>query len=175
MVLLLLAGCTTDKGYEYPQPSGTLSDMRLYDVADGQFYDIAVDEILTLIEEGRTAIVYMGHATCNWCQALVPVLDEVSREKDMKMYYMNFDSRVNYDNAEGIFRIVDMLTEAGLNDAGDEDTFYFPTILYIRQGKIINAHQGTVNGHDADVAPLSEKQRARLVYQLEKEFDGMLK
>lgn len=175
IILLSLLGC--NRAPVYPQPEGNTSDMSGYaGLKSEQFVDIDLDGILNLFEEKKTAIVYFGYSSCPWCNALVPVLNEVSTEKQMKLYYLDWHADINYQN-EKIFEIVDICDEAGLIEEHNADgtgIFYFPTILYLEKGVPVLLHSGTVSGHDGSEG-LSEKQTARLRYMLEKEFDSLLK
>ena len=175
MALFILAGCSRQP--VYPQPQGTTSDMSGYNgLVSEQFVDIDLDGIMALFEQKKTAIIYFGYASCPWCNALIPVLNEVSEEKQMRLYYLDWHADVNYQN-EKIFDIVDLCDEAGLVDEHNDDgtgVFYFPTVLYIRDGKPVLLHSGTVAGHDGSQGGLSQKQTARLKYMLEKEFDSLI-
>lgn len=143
-----------------------------------RFIDINVDEILAKLNSDKkeTFIVYLGYDTCAWCNCLVPVLNDVLIEKDMKVYYMDFHADENYNNPEGIFALSDICIEAGFIDDSQEQqiAFSFPAILYIKDGKVVDLHSGTVSGHDASLSELSEKQTARLKYLLEKEIGNLL-
>ena len=173
--LVILAGCNRQP--LYPQPQGNVSDMSGYNgLVSEQFVDIDLDGILKLMEEKKTAIIYFGYASCPWCNALVPVLNEVSLEKQMKLYYLDYHADVNYEN-EKIFEIVDKCDEAGLVEEHQDDgtgIFYFPSVLYLEKGTPVILHSGTVSGHDGSQGGLSEKQAARLKYTLEKEFDFLI-
>ncbi len=175
MALMLLAGC--NRTPVYPQPEGQTSDMSGYNgLQSEQFVDIDLDGIMKLLEEKKTAIIYFGYASCPWCNALVPVLNEVSVEKQMKLYYLDWHADINYQN-EKIFEIVDICDQAGLVEEHYEDgtgAFYFPSVIYIYKGTPVILHSGTVSGHDGSQGDLSEKQAARLKYMLEKEFDSLI-
>ncbi len=175
MMLLCLVGCNRQP--LYPQPEGRTSDMSGYGgLVSEKFVDIDLDGIFALFEQQKTAIIYFGYASCPWCNALVPVLNEVSMEKQMKLYYLDWHADINYQN-EKIFEIVDICDEAGLVEEHNSDgtgVFYFPTILYLEKGVPVLLHSGTVSGHDGSQGGLSEKQRARLKYMLEKEFDSLI-
>lgn len=175
IVLLSLVGC--NRAPVYPQPEGNTSDMSGYGGLESeQFVDIDLDGILNLFEEKKTAIVYFGYASCPWCNALMPILNEVSVEKQMKLYYLDWHADINYQNKK-IFDIVDICDAAGLVEEHQDDgtgIFYFPTVLFIKDGIPVILHSGTVSGHDGSQG-LSEKQIARLKYMLEKEFDSLLK
>ena len=178
VVLLLLitaAGCQKEKFIEYQKPTGTISDMSGYDGLESeQFYDITVDEILEKIENRETFIVYFGYEGCPWCICVVPVLHQVSVEKEMPIYYLNFKNTINSENVEGMKKISEI---CGNDQEGLEEgqfSFFFPTVLYIKKGETYKVHIGTVSGHNGFTDPLSEKQRERLAYQYNKEFEGLL-
>ena len=175
-VLLVLVGCQGNNGY--PQLEGETADMSGYNgLVSEQFVVINIDRVLKLVEEKKTGIVYLGYSSCPWCNCLVPVLNEVSLARKMRVYYLDYHAEDNFENPK-LFDLVDLCDQAGLiTEHGDDNTakFYFPTVIYIQNGKIVDLHSGTVAGHDAQSGQLSEKQRARLQYMLEKEFDALIK
>ncbi|MGI6607363.1 MAG: hypothetical protein ACOX1F_00060 [Erysipelotrichaceae bacterium] len=175
ILVLTVSGCQKEKIIEYQKPTGTVSDMSGYQgLVSEQFYDITVDEVLEKIENGETFIVYFGYVECPWCNCVVPVLNEVSVENDMPIYYLDFHSSVNSENASGMREISEF---CGNNQQGLKEgqfSFSFPTVLYIRKGELYDVHIGTVYGHNGFTDSLTEKQRERLTYQYNKEFTGLL-
>ena len=161
------------KGYQ--QPSTPISDMSGYnDLQTEQFHDITIKEILAFADEKATAIIYCGYDSCPWCNCLVPVLNDVSIEKDMQLYYMDWMNDINKQDNQDMLDLVaycgDLLDK---NEDGDP-VFFFPCVLYIKNGSVFNIHVGTVSGHDATSSQLSEKQQARLRYNLNKEFNAII-
>ena len=126
------------------------------------------------IENRETFIVYFGYEDCPWCNCVVPILHEVSIEKDMPVYYMDFNNSVNKENVSGMKQISELCgnDQQGLKEG--QFAFFFPTVLYIKQGEVYKVHVGTVSGHNGFVDPLTEKQKERLAYQYNKEFEGLL-
>jgi len=174
LLVLLLAGCGKEVVYDYPQSA--ISDMSGYNgLVTNQFYDETIDHFLTMASEKKTAIVYFGYDSCVWCNCVVPVLNEVSIEKDIPVYYVDYHATENYENKEGFEKVNELLKDFLDTDEQGELAFYFPTIVYLQEGTVIDVHIGTVSGHDATVSGLSEKQTARLKYVLEKQFDGLFK
>lgn len=175
LLLFVISGCQKEKLIEYVKPTGTISDMSGYEgLVSEQFYDITVEEILKKIANKETFIVYFGYENCPWCNCVVPVLNEVSIENEMPIYYMDFNNSINNENIEGMKQISEICgyDQTGLKEG--EFAFLFPTVLYIRQGEVYKVHVGTVSGHNGFEDPLTEKQIERLKYQYNKEFEGLL-
>ncbi len=146
--------------------------MSGYDLETAVFHELTLQQLYEAIDAKKTVIVLLSHITCPWCQALVPVVDEVARGRELGIYYIDADREFLNDE-----RLLKMCQEIENKTAVDEEgnpCLYLPSILYIRQGMLIDIHVGTVSGHDASAMGLSEKQRARLVYNLEKEIDALL-
>lgn len=174
IILTLLCSCT--KKVIYDDPQGNISDMTAYNnLQTDRFYDLTIDDFLDLIEEEKTFIAYFGYEECPWCNDLLPTLNEVATEKDLKIYYIDFHAQENMDNIEGLEKIKDLSADYLQQDEQGQLKLYFPTVFYVRKGKIVELHQGTVSGHDASKNELTEKQQARLKYNLEKEFDNLFK
>ncbi len=171
----MLSGCQKQKFIEYKNPTGNISDMSGYDgLVSEQFYDITVQQVLEKIADEETFIVYFGYQDCPWCNCVVPILNEVSIENAMPIYYLDFHNSVNSENVEGMKQISEICgnDQTGLKEG--QFAFFFPTVLYIKQGEVYKVHIGTVSGHNGFEDPLSEKQKERLTYQYNKEFEGLL-
>ena len=175
IISLTVLGCQKEKFIDYQKPTGNISDMSGYDgLVSEQFYDITVDEILEKIKNKETFIVYFGYEDCPWCKCVVPILNEVSIEKEMPIYYLDFHKSINSENYQGMKQISEF---CGNNQEGLEEgqfSFFFPTVMYVKIGQLYKIHVGTVSGHNGFEDPLSEKQKERLKYQYNKEFEGLL-
>ena len=158
MVLLMMAGCQERKTIDYQQPSGTVSDMSGYGIEDGNFYDLSISAMLEFFNDKKTTtIVYLGRDNCDWCLELIPVLDEIIREKDMKVYYLDILSQSEEDLAR-IGEVAEICRSYLEIDDEGEPVLRAPSILYIQEGKLVNFHEGTVNTHDATQRKMTEKE-----------------
>lgn len=172
LLLLILVGCSQKVEYTYPET--TIADMTGYQgLVSQQFYQETISHFLEMVEQKKTAIVYFGYDSCIWCNCLVPVLNEVSIEKQLPVYYIDHHQDENRTDFEGIEKVTELLSDFLDKDEAGEISFYFPTVVFLQEGKVIDVHVGTVSGHDATVSDLTEKQQARLKYILEKAFDGL--
>jgi hypothetical protein len=135
-------------------------------------------EILSLLENG-TGIIYFGFPKCPWCRNLVPVLTEAAENENLdKIYYLNnLDSRdikkldngkiiTEQEGTKNYFKIVDKLKEhLGEYEGLEDDSIkrlYFPTVVFVKEGKIIYVHIGTLDNHEDGNKELTKKQKKEL-------------
>jgi predicted bacteriocin transport accessory protein len=171
--LLVLAGCGKP-AIHYDAPQGTLSDMSGYGIADGHFYDITYSGLRQLVEAGQTVIVYIGHLGCNWCRQLVPVLDGICAEEQMDVYYLDTgEGSENLGDEEGYQWLNELCADYTTRDKEGNVTLWAPSVIYIRQGAVIGVHEGTVNTHNANERQMTDKEIARLQYNLRKGFENL--
>lgn len=170
LLLMLMAGCR--QKIEYDQPTGEPCDMSGYEIETDTFYSMTLEEFYRGCDEEKTMVVLLSHITCPWCQCLVPVVDEVALERKWGIYYIDAD--VEFLNDQRILEMCGRIEGKTAVDDEGNPCLYLPSILFVQKGQIMDIHVGTVTGHDATATGLSEKQRKRLVYLLEKEFDALL-
>lgn len=170
LALLLLAGC--ERKIVYSDPGKDSTDMSGYDLDSDNFCEITLEEFFKCVEEKRTMMILISHITCPWCQCLAPVVDEEAEKFSIRVYYLDADSQ--YLNDEKFMAFCKQLEGKTTVDEEGNDCLWLPSILYVQKGEPFDMHIGTVSGHDATTSALSEKQRARLVYNLEKEINALL-
>ncbi len=171
MVMALLTGCSKDVTYD--QPEGTVADMSGYGMETENFYHISLDRLFELMDEEKTFIVVLSHLGCPWCEGLLPVMDDVINEKGLKVYYLNSLEEQVASDTEGLDRLRDLAREYVTYEDG-KPVLWVPSVFYIQEGRIIAVHEGTVNTHPAREREMTDKEEARLLYQLRKEFDAIL-
>lgn len=142
------------------------------------------NEIIDILKN-ETGVIYFGFPECPWCRNLVPVLvNTVSDYSIGPIYYFNArdirDTKtldengnivVEKEGTKEYYEIVDILKEhlgsyAGLNDESIK-RLYFPTVVFVKDGKIKLVHVGTVDSQEEPFTPLTEKQKSELVSILE--------
>ena len=94
------------------------------------------DEIIKILEHG-TAVVYLGFPECPWCQAYVPILNEVADVEGLeKIYYYNiYNDRK--ENTDAYKKMVDILSEKLQYDNEGNKRIYVPSIIAVSDGEII--------------------------------------
>lgn len=148
---------------------------------------ISEKEVLMRLTKG-TSIIYFGFPTCPWCRNLVPELLKVNEAYDLQLYYFNAldirdkkhlsdDKKVVTDKegSKEYKEILDILGDKASSYEGLEDDsikrLYFPTVVFIKEGEVIDIYEGTVDSQTDPYVELSKKQKEELHKNLEKYFD----
>lgn len=133
LIALCFSGCNkkeviTDSP-KFKSEYTSVSDNNIYVYKD-------IDEILKILDNG-TGIIYFGFPECPWCQAYVPMLDEVAKENGLdKIYYYNiYNDRK--DNTENYEKIVEKLDEYLTYDNEGNKRVYVPAVIGVLRGKIV--------------------------------------
>jgi len=138
--------------------------------SDNPFVFASFDEIIYLLENNGTGVVYLGFPNCSWCRNLVPVLIEAASDfglekilhrniyEDRNLLEIQDDEIIELrEGNPGYLRILELLGERApiyrelfpLND-GTIRRIYVPVVLFIRDGEIIR-YQGNLDSFQARV------------------------
>ena len=136
------------------------------------------DEVIRILE-GKSGVIYFGFPQCPWCRNIVPVLIDAGEEADLDViYYANLSSeRDKKERKDGEIvtieegsqkykKIIQHLREhLGVYEGLEDDTIfrlYFPTVLFVKNGKVESVHIGTVDSHKDPYKALTSKQEKEL-------------
>jgi len=135
-----------------------------------------IENILTQ----ENGVIYFGFPECPWCRNIIEPLLKASEETELsKIYYFNAyeirDQKQLNENNEIITKkegteeykklIEIMYDELGEYEGLNNKTIkrlYFPTIVFVKDGKIINTHIGTIDEQEDPYTPLTQKQKDTL-------------
>lgn len=129
----LLVGCTKDKeetdAQKFAKEYTELTE-------DNYFVYRNSDEIVKILENG-TGVVYLGFPECPWCQAYVPMLNEVADIEGLeKIYYYNiYEDRKN--NTEDYQKMVNLISDYLQYDDEGNKRIYVPAIIAVSKGEIV--------------------------------------
>jgi len=142
------------------------------------------DEVFSILKDG-TGVIYFGFPTCPWCRNLVPVLLDAAEEVGIDtIYYLNnLDSRdvkkinddgeivVEKEGTKNYYKLVDKLSSVlgeyeGLNDSSIK-RLYFPTVIVVKDGKILGSQISTVDSQKDPYVKLNDSQYKELKDTLE--------
>ena len=152
LAVVLLAGCFNKTESKKNTSSDTLTitnkvsltstkaDMKGYkwirnDVADFQL--ISLKESLRMFEEGGTGILYYGYDECAWCNRAVPELNEVAKELNLTIYYVDASAKVEKDDYKKLLEYIDPVLK--VNSSGEKG-FYVPAVIGVKNGKLVDYH-----------------------------------
>jgi len=133
------------------------------------------EEIKYMLTEG-TGIIYFGFPECPWCRNAVPVLLDSANDLEIeKIYYYNaheirdikkLDEEgkivVEKEGTKEYKELIDLMYDElpvydGLNDETIK-RLYFPTVVFVKEGKIIGLHTSTVDSQEDPFKFLNDKQ-----------------
>ena len=152
LAVVLLAGCFNKTESKKNTSSDTLTitnkvsltstkaDMKGYkwirnDVADFQL--ITLKESLRMFEEGGTGILYYGYDECAWCNRAVSELNEVAKELNLTIYYVDASAKVEKDDYKKLLEYIDPVLK--VNSSGEKG-FYVPAVIGVKNGKLVDYH-----------------------------------
>ena len=152
LAVVLLAGCFNKTESKKNTSSDTLTitnkvsltstkvDMKGYkwirnDVADFQL--ITLKESLRMFEEGGTGILYYGYDECAWFNRSVPQLNEVAKELNLTIYYVDASAKVEKDDYKKLLEYIDPVLK--VNSSGEKG-FYVPAVIGVKNGKLVDYH-----------------------------------
>jgi len=144
------------------------------------------DEVINVIKKD-SGIIYLGFPGCPWCRSALPILFDVAKDNNINtIYYINIkedrDSFVVEDGelvyqldeegnekkgVEGYFDLMDALdkhlTEYIVSYNGKEyktgeKRIYAPTVVFVRDGKVLGLHVSTVDSHKSGFDKMTEEQ-----------------
>ncbi len=105
------------------------------DVADFQL--ISLKESLRMFEEGGTGILYYGYTECAWCNRAVPELNEVAKELNLTIYYVDASAKVEKEDYKKLLEYIDPVLK--VNSSGEKG-FYVPAVIGVKNGKLAEYH-----------------------------------
>lgn len=118
------------------------------------------DEILSILEE-KTGIVYFGFPTCPWCRNIIGVLTELANEKNITIYYFNPQNIRNESN--GTYqKLVKKLDSYLDKDENGNKVLYVPDVYFVKDGKIIGHHLGSLDEQTNPYESLTKEQEFEL-------------
>lgn len=150
------------------------------DVAeDNKMKYIDSKEVIDVLEH-KTGIIYFGFPTCPWCRNMVPVLIDAAKEAGVnQIYYANISEErdkkhldeegnivLDQEGSDNYNRIVEQLKDnlgayEGLNDDSIK-RLYFPTVVFVRNGKVEDIHIGTLDSQEDPYKKLTDSQEKEL-------------
>lgn len=145
----------------------------------------SIKDIIKVLESG-TGVIYLGYPECPWCRNVVPVLMRASNNTGIEnVYYLNMhdvrdkmevDSNGNVvtveEGEEGykdlLEKLDSILSEYTVkdDDGKEYDTgekrIFVPTVIFVKNGKILDYHMDTVESQTDPYVGLNEEQEMEL-------------
>ena len=147
-------------------------DMSVYpgfNDPDHNFKRVTLKEANRIYKEGGSGILYYGYSHCSWCPQAVPVMNEVAKDLDMTIYYIDVES--DDGNTEESYNELISLTQDFLKkDENGKPSMYVPQVFVVKNGEIVADHLSTVDSYKPSQGNMTEKQNRELYKIYEKMF-----
>ena len=175
--LFLLTGCNKTDAEKFKEEYESINNEEIYgnkarelniDKDNNIVYKTA-DEVVSMIENKQTFVVYFGFAKCPWCRSVLPSLLDVSKDLGLeKLYYVDISEirdtlELNEDNevvaskegTEGYYKLLKLL-ESVLDDYKLENSdgeevdayekrIYAPNVISIVKGEAKEKETGIID------------------------------
>ena len=160
--------------------NGKMSDMSGYsnfaDQEDHVFYDMTVKDMAEAMDEKKTFAVYFGYDTCEWCLDAVPVINEAAKQTGQTVGYVNTRAEASWQKNTDIEDYDLLIEKVGEFLEYDDDGIrhlYAPTLFFIKEGEVVEFHEGTLEGHNARNRAMTPEEREELRLILVEKFAAM--
>lgn len=128
---------------------------------------VEIDEVLKTLSlnDNQKRIIVFGFKSCDWCQTAIIHINDVAREKGYgKIMYLDIkDMRDNLSSNEHEKYLE--LYQTIKEEIGNPPKIYAPTVIVVKNGKIIGSHEGTLSEHqkiDGNLPQLNNDQIDKL-------------
>ena len=173
--LLVLTGCNTVEVTKVKDDIKTDS-IRFHNdyntVDKDNIYEYATySNVIDILNNG-TGIIYLGFPTCSLCKEIVPVLNDVAKQKNIKsiLYYNFRDIRDN--NTQEYQELAKLLSDyINVDDEGNE-RITAPTVVFVNKGDIVGVYIGTINSDSEEI--FTDEQKEALKNNFASLIDKML-
>lgn len=123
---------------------------------------VTLDEVFDIIQN-KTGVIYFGFPGCPWCRNMIPVLFEVAKNNNIDtIYYFNPRNVKKSDNDE-YNKLKEILNEYLSEDENGQKVLYVPDVYFIKDGKIVGHHLGTVDSQEDPTISLTEEEKNELL------------
>lgn len=146
---------------------------------------VTEEEAISLLESG-TGILYFGFPDCPWCRSMLPVLlftlDNMNIDR---LSYLNVKNirdtlalgeknkvEVKEEGTKGYYKILELMdgvlepyyltSEDGKKIDTKEKRLYAPTVVAVKEGKVVDIHVGTVESQASGYDDLTKEQQEEL-------------
>ena len=105
-----------------------------YDVS--MFTEISTNNYADVVNSSDLQLIFMGRSSCTYCQAFLPILQQVQKEYGYKTNYLNIEEITSDEEINKIFRF-DNEDKVIKNNFGST-----PMVVVFKKGKLVNMWLG---------------------------------
>ena len=120
---------------------------------------LTFQEALKIYDDSSfTGIVFYGYPGCAFCNEALPTLVDVAVSYDQPFYYVNVHMDGYAISEEDLSEFENYAYAYYQDDGQGGKSFFVPTVFAIKDGQILNAHTGLIDGMNIDTSqPLTQE------------------
>ena len=113
------------------------------------YQEIKVDQVVKKIEKKESFYLVMGFPECPWCQALMPVLNDVAKENNVKtIYYLYLKEIRDNEESKGHEEYLKLANNYFVKAIDvNKNRLNAPTFVKVQNGVMTMYHVDTVATH----------------------------
>jgi len=144
--------------------------------AEAKYADLTVKDLKVLMDNGESFALFVSYADCPWCNTLIPYLSQATEENGGVIGYLDtrkdpsWQSNMDITNYDVFVKLFDKFLRT--DDEGKKH-LYVPVVYFIKDGKVVSAHEGVVDGLEGPDDILSEDQEKELLAILDDGFKSI--
>ena len=125
---------------------------------DNHFQVIAKDDLEDFMQHG-TGILFFGFPECPWCQAYLPLAEEVLSSVDVTCRYYNIyaDKKQDRPFYDEICTLLESINDSGHEivryDNDGKQVVYMPLMMFIENGRIVSYDDETCTEDSSVISP----------------------
>jgi hypothetical protein len=146
VMIILLTGCRIERIRESEKADTFVAD---YGIKNNHiFVSATANDVINILERG-TGIIYFGYPESPFCQEIVKILNEISKQNNIEeIYYLN-TKELEETNPSAYQRILSLVSDyLYYEDDNGNKILYLPDVYFVKNGNIIGNHISTNLIHD---------------------------
>lgn len=185
LACMALVACDTPPSYKQlpdsPFAGRETADLSGYtDMAgyEGESRLVKTDvlEVLELMDAGESFVLFCGYEQCPYCNKVLPYFNDTAIAADTYVGYIDTRSNPNWKSNTDMDNYDLFAERFGQWIDTDEDGsphLYVPESFFIKDGQIVSAYAGVVEGADDPSVALTSAQESKLMKNLSEEFNRL--
>lgn len=123
---------------------------------------VTLDEVFDIIQN-KTGVIYFGFPGCPWCRNMIPVLFEAAKNNNIDIIYYFNPRDIRKSDNEDYNKLKEILNEYLSEDENGQKVLYVPDVYFIKDGKIVGHHLGTVDSQEDPTISLTDEEKNELL------------
>lgn len=150
-------------------PSADMSGYEGFTDTENVFIQTEMDDVLKMLDEGGSGIVYFGFPRCPWCTDALPILNEEAKKVNKRILYVqtrDMEKNLLYTE-EQKQRFISHASSLMRKDDDGNYQLYVPFVIVIKKGEIIEDYIGSGDySADEEISPEQQEELHKIYAEM---------